>query len=74
MKPIEHMTTMAALNFPPGLTNGDMALPLLLQAVALFLQEDIGKHGQPLEAHNGSRADQLRDCVKGYATHMRGSL
>ena len=28
MKPIEHMPMMAALDLTPGLTNGDMALPL----------------------------------------------
>src|SRR6266566_7436506 len=36
MKPIEHMTAMAALDLPPGFANSDMALPLGLQAVALF--------------------------------------
>lgn len=59
MKPIEHMTTMATLDFLPGLSNADMALPLLLQAVALFLQEDIGQHGQRPEAYTGRCTHQL---------------
>src|SRR5436305_1502401 len=52
MKPIEHMPTMAALDFPPRLSNGDMALPLLLQTIALFFQEDISQYRQRPEAHN----------------------
>src|SRR5712692_659887 len=59
MKPIEHMPTMAALDFLPSLTNSDMTLPLCLQAVALFLQEDIGQHRQRPEAHDGRRAHHL---------------
>src|SRR5712691_11294009 len=59
MKPIEHMPTMTALDLTPSFANSDMALPLLLQAVALFLQEDIGEHRQGPEAHNGDRAHHL---------------
>ena len=59
MKPIEQVPPMAALDFTPSLPNGDRALPLRLQAVALFLQEDIGQHGQAPEAHNGTCAHQL---------------
>jgi hypothetical protein len=59
MKPIEHIPTMAALDLTAGLANGDMTLPLLVQAVALFLQEDIGEHRQSPEAHNGDRAHHL---------------
>src|SRR5712692_10482029 len=59
MKPIEHMSAMAALDLTPGLANSDLTLPLLLQAVALFLQEDIGEHRQGPEAHNSSGAHHL---------------
>ena len=59
MKPIEHLPTMAALDLTAGLANGDVALPLRLQAVALFLQEDIGQHRQGPEAHDGRRAHHL---------------
>src|SRR2546421_4854393 len=59
MKPIEHMSPMTALDFTACLPNSDMTLPLHLQAVALFLQKDIGQHGQRPEAHNGYRTHQL---------------
>src|SRR6266516_565882 len=59
MKPIEHMPPMATLALTAGLANGDVALPLLLQAVALLLQEDIGQHRQGPQAHNGRRAHHL---------------
>src|SRR5258708_38393922 len=59
MKPIEHMSTMATLDLAARLTNGDMALPLFLQAVAFFLQEDIGQHRQGPEAHDRDGAHQL---------------
>lgn len=59
MEPIKHLSTMATLNFTPGLTNGDMALSLGLQAGALFLKEDIGQHRQRPETHQCGRAHQL---------------
>jgi hypothetical protein len=59
MKPIEHMQTMAMLDLTSSLANGRMALPLCLQAVAFFLQEDIGKPRQGSEAHDGYCAHQL---------------
>src|SRR5438034_3512388 len=59
MKPIKHMSTMATLDLTPGLANGDMALPLLLQTVALFLEEDIREHSQGPETHDGDGAHQL---------------
>src|SRR5207248_6132657 len=59
MKPIEHLTTMAALDFTACLPNGSWALPLCLQARAFFLQKDIGEHRQRPEAHNRQRAHQL---------------
>lgn len=46
MKPIEYMSALAALDVTPSLSNGDMALPLRLQAVTFFLQKDVGQHGQ----------------------------
>ena len=36
-----------------------MTLPLFLQAVALFLQEDIGQHRQGPEAHDGGGTHHL---------------
>src|SRR6266516_3498867 len=59
MKPVEQMSSMATLDFTPSLSNGDRALPLPLQAVALFLQEDISQHGQRPEPHDGDGAHQL---------------
>jgi hypothetical protein len=46
MKPGEQMSSMASLDFTPSFPDGNRTLPLRLQAVALFLQEDIGQHGQ----------------------------
>jgi hypothetical protein len=59
MKPQKQQATMTALDFLARLANGDRTLPLLLQAVLLFLQEDIGHHRQRPEAQDGSRAQQL---------------
>jgi hypothetical protein len=59
MKPVEQMPPMAALDLPSGFANGDVALPLFLQTVALFLQKDIGQHRQRPEAHNSGGAHQL---------------
>ena len=59
MKPIEHMSAMAALDLPSGFANGDMALPLFLQAVAFFLQQDRGQHDQGPEAHDRRGTQQL---------------
>lgn len=59
MKPIKHMSTMATLDLTPGLANGDMALPLVLQTVALFLEEDIREHPHCPEAHDRGGAHQL---------------
>src|SRR5207249_8556463 len=59
MKPIEYMPTMATLDLTAGLPNPHVALPLRLQACALFLQKDIGEHHQCPEAHNGFGTDQL---------------
>lgn len=39
--------------------DGDMAVPLLLQAVALFRQEDVGRPRQRPEAHDSRHAHQL---------------
>ena len=50
---------MAALDLASCLANGDGALPLLLQARPLFLQEDVSQPGQRPEAHNGTHAHQL---------------
>lgn len=47
MKPIEYMSALAALDVTPSLSNGDMALPLRLQAVTFFLQKDIGQGPEP---------------------------
>jgi len=59
MKPIQYVPSMAALDLTSGLANRDGALPLLLQARALFLQEDVGQQGQRPEAHDGDCAHQL---------------
>src|SRR5436305_13424207 len=59
MKPDKQMPPMATLDFPPSLSDGDRALPLRLQTGALFLQEDIGQHGQGPEAHDGGGTHQL---------------
>src|SRR6266571_4159147 len=59
MKPIEYVPSIAALALTSGLANRDGALPLLLQARALFLQEDVGQQGQRPEAHDGDCAHQL---------------
>src|SRR5258708_17037430 len=59
MKPSEQMSSMATLDFTASLPDGNRALPLRLQAVALFLQEDIGQHRQRPETHNGGGAHQL---------------
>lgn len=50
---------MAALDFAARFSNGDRALPLDLQAVLLFLQEDISQHGQRPEAQDGGGAHHL---------------
>src|SRR5258708_29244929 len=59
MKPSEQMSSMATLDFTASRPDGNRALPLRLQAVALFLQEDIGKPRQRPETHNGGGAHQL---------------
>src|SRR5258708_24979372 len=59
MKPSEQMSSMATLDFTPRLPDSDGALPLRLQAVALFLQEDISEHGQGPETHESEGAHQL---------------
>src|SRR5260221_14356796 len=59
MKPSEQMSSMATLDFTASLPDGNRALPLRLQAVALFLQEDIGKPRQRPETHNGGGAHQV---------------
>src|SRR5258708_12115947 len=59
MKSSEQMSSMATLDFTASLPDGNRALPLRLQAVALFLQEDIGQHRQRPETHNGGGAHQL---------------
>lgn len=50
---------MPTLYFTPRLANGDMALPLCLQARALFFQEDISEQSQCPETHDGRGAHQL---------------
>ncbi len=50
---------MTTLDSPLRLANGDLALPLCLQAISLLLHEDIGKHCQGLEAHNGGGTHEL---------------
>ncbi len=59
MQPLEDVSTMAALDFASRFSNGDRALPLDLQAVLLFLEEDISQHGQSPEAQDGGGAHQL---------------
>jgi hypothetical protein len=59
MKPLEYLATMTMLDFPSHLANGEGKLPLLLQAVALFLQKDIGQHRQGPEPHNSGRSHQV---------------
>lgn len=49
MKPIKDMATMAALHFTACLSNGTVRGPLLLQARAFLLQEDIGYYRQSPE-------------------------
>src|SRR5215469_13537561 len=46
ISPAEQMPSMATLDLTPRLPNGDITLPLHLQAMAFFLQEDRGKPGQ----------------------------
>jgi hypothetical protein len=46
MKPIEFMPGRAALRLSPVLAEGDMAVPLGLQVVALFLQKDASENRQ----------------------------
>jgi hypothetical protein len=46
MKPSEYLLPLARLNLSTCLTNRDRALPLGLQTVTLFLQEDISQHRQ----------------------------
>src|SRR5947209_8947120 len=50
---------MAALDLATGLAHSDRALPLDLQAVLLFLQEDISQHGQSPEAQESRGAHHL---------------
>lgn len=38
MKPFEHLPTVTTLDLTPGPANGNLALSLALQAVALLLQ------------------------------------
>jgi len=59
MQPMEHLPAMATLDFTSGLANGNMTVPLCLQAVALFFQEDIGKPRQSPEAQDGDRGHHL---------------
>src|SRR2546421_9061844 len=59
MKPIEDLSTMPTLDFTPRFANGDMTVPLCLQARALFLQEDISEQSQGPETHDGRGAHQL---------------
>src|SRR5207245_11562249 len=59
MKPVEYLSTMVGVGLPSGVANGDMALPLFWQAVAIFLQKDVGQHGEGPEAHKSSGAHQL---------------
>src|SRR5260370_39806259 len=50
---------MAALDLAASFANGDRTLPLLLQAVLLVFQEDVGEHGQRPQAQDGGGAHQL---------------
>jgi hypothetical protein len=59
MKPSEDIVAMAALDFASRFPNRDGALPLHLQAVRLFFEEDVGKPRQGPGTHNGSSAHQL---------------
>ena len=59
MKPIKQMSAMASLDLTTSLANGDMRMPLRLQALAFFLQEDIGQHGQGPEAYDSQCSHQL---------------
>jgi hypothetical protein len=59
MQPLEDVSTKAALDFASRFFNGDKALPLDLQAVLLFLEEDISQHGQSREAQDGGGAHHL---------------
>ncbi len=59
MKPIEDRATMATLDVAPSLANGHRALTLLLQPVALFLQEDVRQQGQRPETQERRGTHQL---------------
>ncbi len=60
MEPVKQVLMMNMLNLSACLTDGDVGLPLLTEAVAFILQEDIGGHDQGPEVLNGSGAhDQI---------------
>src|SRR6266699_5077350 len=59
MQPLKHKATLAALELPASLAQGNGTVPLSLQAGLLFLQEDGSQQGQGPEAYNGRGAHQL---------------
>src|SRR6266571_9025830 len=59
MQPLKDVSTKAALDFAARFSNGDRALPLELQAVLLFLEEDIRQQGQRPETQDGGGAHHL---------------
>jgi len=59
MQPLKDVSTMTTLDFASRFSNGDRALPSDLQALLLFLQEDISQHGQRPEAQDGGNAHHL---------------
>jgi hypothetical protein len=59
MKPLKDQATLATLDLTASLTKSNGALPLLLQAVLFFFQEDIGQHRQRPEAYKSCGVHQL---------------
>ncbi len=59
IEPVEHVMMMNALNLSTCLADGNVCLPLLAEAVAFVIQEDIGCHDQGPEAMNGSGTHDL---------------
>jgi hypothetical protein len=65
-EPEKQQATMTTLDFVACLANGDRALPLLLQAVLLFLQQDVG------QVVTGSPCDQGASDRKRLSPHTLG--
>ena len=50
---------MKTLDLTTRFTKGDRTLPLLLQAIPLFIEKGIGKQGQAPKAHERSGTHEL---------------